>query len=238
VSDQYPADGRFRRPDQDGAASGDAEKAQPFADAGQQAESPSFGQAPDAAQAPSYGEQPGYGQVPGYGQAPAQGQQPAYGQQPGYQPSVPADGYGQPPVYGQQPAYGQSSLPGDQGYGQAPYGQQPAYSQQTAYGDPAAVGYAQQGFAQPGEQRFQGITITAIVLVGLGFLGMFAAGSGGLFALVGAILGFVAMRKNPEAKPWPMITAIAGSVIFIICLVIGIIMAVAWIPYLIELGQR
>ena len=49
--------------------------------------------------------------------------------------------------------------------------------------------------------------------------------------------GFVAMKKNPEAKPWPMITAIAGSIIFIICLVIGIIMAVNWIPWLIEYGN-
>ena len=65
MSDQYPADGRFRRPEQDGAVSGDAaDGAQPTADVGQQAEQPSFGQAPDAPVAPSYGEQPGYGQAP------------------------------------------------------------------------------------------------------------------------------------------------------------------------------
>ena len=94
--------------------------------------------------------------------------------------------------------------------GQQGYGQQPGYGQQTAYSAPAAAGYSQQGFAQPGEKKFKGITIAAIVLVGLGFLGMFAAGSGWLFALIGAILGFVAMKRNPQAKPWPMIAAIAS----------------------------
>lgn len=292
MSDQYPpADDRFRRPDQEGAAQpGDADSAQPAADFGQQPEqAPSFGQPHDAAQGqgdhaqpPAYGQQPGYGQQApqdgqaGYGQqpayggsapsygasAPSYGQQPGYGQQqPAYGQSTPEQGYGQQAAYGQsapaeqgygqQPGYGQQAAYGQQapGYGQQPaygssapadavYGQQPSYSQ--SYGDAAATGYAQQqpfGAAPAGEKKLKGITIAALVLTGLGFLGMWFAGSGWLFALIGAILGFVAMKKNPEAKPWPMIAAIAGSIIFIICLVIGIIMAVNWIPYLMEISS-
>ncbi|UOV99691.1 hypothetical protein [Agrococcus sp. SCSIO52902] len=211
------------------------------------ASAPSYGQQQAYGQQPggeqAYG-QPGYGQQPptygqstpeqGYGLQAAYGQQPAadqgYGQQPGYGQQA---AYGQqPPAYGQQPAYGSSAA------ADAAYGQQPSYSQ--SYGDPAAAGYAQQqpfGAAPAGEKKLKGITIAALVLTGLGFLGMWFAGSGWLFALIGAILGFVAMKKNPEAKPWPMIAAIAGSIIFIICLVIGIIMAVNWIPYLMEISS-
>lgn len=237
MSDQYPpADDRFRRPDHDAAAQqGDAEGGQPAADSGQRAEqAPSFGQTHDAA-APSQGQsqQPAYGQPPAYGQQPAQGQQPAYGSAPAYGSSAPAYGQQQPqgqPAYGQQAPYGQSAT--DQGYGQ-----QPAYSQ--PYGDPAATGYQQQpyGAAPAGEKRFTGITIAALVLVGLGFLGMWIAGSGWLFALIGMILGFVAMKKNPAAKPWPMIAAIAGAIVFVISLVVLIIMAVNWIPWLIAYGN-
>ena len=160
-----------------------------------------------------------------------------YGRQAPYgQPSVPADqGFAQP-AYGQQQPYAAQLSHGQQsGYGmsapaEAAYGQ-PGYGQPSPYGDPAA-GYAPAAYgAAPGEKRIKGITIAALILGGLGFLGMWAAGSGWLFALIGAILGFVAMKKNPEAKPWPMIAAVGSSVVFIICLVLVIIMLVNWIPY-------
>jgi hypothetical protein len=285
VSDQYPpADDRFRRPDQDGAAPEAADAAAPTqpgahtappaADFGQSAPQPgSFGQAPGYGQAPSSDPQQPYGQQ-SYGQQAQAGYEPQqpYGQQSGYEQQPQQPGYDQPsqpygqqpqqPSYDQQqpygqqppaydtsaPAYGASApgygqAPADQGYAQqAPYGQQvsygasaPAsqgYGQQQAYGDPAAVGYAPSPYgAVAGEKKFKGITIAAMILTGLGLLGTFASGMGGLFALIGAILGFVAMKKNPAAKPWPMIVAIVASVLFIINLVISIIMAVAWSQY-------
>jgi hypothetical protein len=136
--------------------------------------------------------------------------------------------------YGQQHGYGQASVPTDQGYGQqAGYGQQPAYGQQAGYSAPGA-GYSQQGFAQPGQKKLKGITLWAIILSGLGLVLSFVFGLGFLPALIGCILGFVAMRKNPEAKPWPLVAAIVGAIAVVISIVLSIINGirlVQWIEY-------
>ena len=49
-----------------------------------------------------------------------------------------------------------------------------------------------------------------------------------------AILGFVAVRKNPEAKPWPLIAGIVGAVAALasaILFTVNIVNAIAWIEY-------
>lgn len=192
---------------------------------GQSAPASGYGQQP-------YGEQPGYGQQsqPAYGQpAPAYGEQaPAYGEQAGYgqqQPYGSAPAYGQQPGYGQQPSYGQQPAYGadSAGYGQAP-----------AYGDAAAGGYAPAAYAAPGEKKLKGITVWALVLSGLGLLLSFVFGLGFLPALVGAILGFVAIRKNPEGRPWPLVAGIVGAVAVVISIIVGVVNAIRlaqWIEY-------
>jgi len=72
---------------------------------------------------------------------------------------------------------------------------------------------------------------------GLSLIGAFMSGIGLLGGIVGAILGFVAMKKNPEAKPWPLIAALAGVVATVISIVVIVILLVSWIPYLIAIGQ-
>ncbi|GAA3595225.1 hypothetical protein GCM10022266_05690 [Agrococcus terreus] len=72
------------------------------------------------------------------------------------------------------------------------------------------------------------------MLTGLGVLGTLAFGLGLLPALAGAILGFVAVRKNPEAKPWPLIAGIVGAVAALasaILFTVNIVNAIAWIEY-------
>lgn len=201
---------------------------------------PAYGQQ-DAGQAtPAYGQQgqaaPAYGQS-GYGQsdaaygqqsqsAPAYGQQSA-GQQPAYGASAPTEQpYGQQSAYGQQPAYGQESS----------YSQ-PAYGQQTSYGDSSAAAYGQQSFAQPGEKKIKGITITAIILSALGVIGTFISGTGFLMGLAGGIVGLIAMKKNPEAKPWPLIAMLAGFVSAVASLIVFSVLAVQWMNYLIAVGS-
>ena len=44
------------------------------------------------------------------------------------------------------------------------------------------------------------------------------------------------MKKNPEAKPWPLIAAIVGLIAAIASLIVGIVLAVAWTNYFIQLG--
>lgn len=230
MSDQYPpADDRFRRPDQgdveqsapeqQGAESSGDAAAQPAADFGQQSQAaPSFGQVGDASATPSSGEQ---AQQPGQ-DAPAWSQQPA----PGYDPP---QGYVQQQGYGQQPAYGDPAA--------AAYGQQ-GYAQQPAYGDPAAAygqqGYTQQGFGQPAEKKLRGITIWAIVLTGLGVIGTFLFGLGFLPAAAGSVLGFIGIKQNPEAKPWPLIAGIVGALAAVVSLglfIFNVVSAIAWLQF-------
>ena len=87
------------------------------------------------------------------------------------------------------------------------------------------------------EKKLKGITIAALIVSGLSLIGAFMSGIGLLGGIVGAILGFVAMKKNPEAKPWPLIAALAGVVATVISIVVIVILLVSWIPYLIAIGQ-
>lgn len=263
MTDQFSqADDRFRRPDQEGAEPQAGE--QPAADFGQQSAQPAYDPQPDAPaygqQDSGFGQPPAYGQQPSFGDQGQAFSQPAFDQQApqgeaAYGQSAPASGYGQQPYGEQQPGYGQQAGYGQQqpygsapaygqqpGYGQQPsYGQQPAYGadsagygQAPAYGDAAAGGYAPAAYAAPGEKKLKGITVWALVLSGLGLLLSFVFGLGFLPALVGAILGFVAIRKNPEGRPWPLVAGIVGAVAVVISIVVGVVNAIRlaqWIEY-------
>lgn len=225
-----------------------------------QASAPSYGQSQQYGQgssAPAYG-QPGsdsaYGQQSSYGQQTAgsagsydqssagYGQSaPSYGQYGGEQQYSQGQGqYEQGQQYGQD-SYGQSGQYAQGGqYGQNPYGQS-----QQSYGTPSATGYEQPGAyavgqqqypqqGQQGEKKMRGITLWAIILSGLGLLLCWVPVLGFILAVVGCILGFMAVRKNPEAKPWPLIAGIVGAVAALIALGLGIynlISIIAWMQY-------
>jgi hypothetical protein len=134
--------------------------------------------------------------------------QPAYGATP--PPSAPQPAYGAP----QQPYGGQSQQP----YGgqQAPYGAAPTGA--PAYGQ-----------APQPPQGGNGLAIASIVVGGVGLLLSFV-GFGAILAIVGLVLGIIALVKKKGARMLALIGTIVsglGVLIGIAVVIVGLVIGLA-----------
>lgn len=161
-----------------------------------------------------------------------QSQQSQQGQTYSAAPHAQQVGNGQPysgNYTGSQPG-GEAGAQGYAGYNapQAPYGnnpapngQQPNYQAGPSLPYPTpGYAYGQQPYGVPGANKPKGLAIASLVLSIIGFL-LSSIVIGGIFALVGLILGIVALRKTKTGGGGKGL-AIAGIVLSAISLLISI----------------
>lgn len=127
--------------------------------------------------------------------------------------------------YQQAGSYSAEQNPG--GYSQPSVGQdayqQPGYYQQQGYANPAPGTISADAYQlQP--QKTSGLAIASLVLSILGFLGSWFV-LGGLFALIGLVLGIIALVKTRKGAGGKGM-AIAGVVLSSISLLIAIGMSI------------
>ena len=147
--------------------------------------------------------------------------QPAYGTTP--PPSAPQPAYGAPQQpYGGQPQGDRSQQP----YGGQP--QQPYGGQQQPYGG-APTGAPAYGQAPQSPQGGNGLGIASIVVGGVGLLLSFV-GFGVIPAIVGLVLGIIALVKKKGARMLALIGTIVsglGVLIGIAVVIFGVIVGLA-----------
>lgn len=135
------------------------------------------------------------------------------------------------------PSYGPPAFPtsGAPGYGQPDYGT-------PAYGTPglatpglatpgfAAPGYGYPTYVYPGTRGTNGLAIGSMVVSIVGALTFWCYGLGGVFGLVGAILGHVALHQVRSHGDQGRGMAIAGVVIgwLAVALAIGVLILIGW----------
>ncbi|WP_319449390.1 MULTISPECIES: DUF4190 domain-containing protein [unclassified Mycobacterium] len=217
-------------------ASGEAAGQPPTAEPNSDQEAPQSGgpeaEATEQVQLPpAYAEQPPYDSPPAYGGPPqgfdaprGYGPPPAFGPQPGYGPP-PA--YGAPPQpYGPPPGF---AAPPPQPYGAPGYGPPPPYPPQPGYGPPAGPpaypgGYGPYG---PPKQHTNGLAIASLASSGVGLflsvvLFFFGGFIGSIPALVGIVLGIVALSQIKSRREGGRSFAIAGIAVGAAALVFAI----------------
>jgi hypothetical protein len=177
------------------------------------------------AQPPAYDPPPAYGGPPqgfdapsGYGPPPAFGPPPGYGPPPAY--GAPPQPYGPPPGFGAPPP---------QPYGAPGYGPPPPYPPQPGYGPPAGPpaypgGYGPYG---PPKQHTNGLAIGSLAASGLGLflsivLFIFGGLAGSIPAVIGIVLGIVALSQIKSRGESGRNLAIAGIALGGTALVIGL----------------
>jgi hypothetical protein len=159
--------------------------------------------------APGYGSTPGQGGTPGYGSTPGQGGTPGYGSTPGY-----GAGGSEPARYGgDQPGFGDDrpAYGGDHRGGAAP---------RNGLGVAALV-----------------VGIVALLSVCLGivpFLGVLTA----VIAIAGIVLGVLGRKRAKRGEATNGGAALAGLVLSVIALLLGIAGVVAWSFGAAFLGQN
>jgi hypothetical protein len=79
-------------------------------------------------------------------------------------------------------------------------------------------------------RRWSTLTASAVLLSGLGALFAFASGIGLPLALAGAICGGLALRRDPAARPWPLVAMLVGIVGALIGAVLVVIATAVWAP--------
>lgn len=134
--------------------------------------------------------------------------------------------YSNPSQYGASADHSAGSYSAEQnpgGYSQPGAGQdayqQPGYYQQQGYANPAPGAISADAYQlQP--QKTSGLAIASLVLSILGFLGSWFV-LGGLFALIGLVLGIIALVKTRKGAGGKGM-AIAGVVLSSISLLIAI----------------
>jgi hypothetical protein len=177
---------------------------------------------------PAYAEQPAFDQPtpPPYDSSPAYGPPPqAFGPPPGYGPP---QVYGAPPPqpYGPPPGF---PAPPPQPYGAPGCGPPPPYPAQPGYGPPAGQpaypgGYGPYG---PPKQHTNGLAIGSLAASGLGLflsivLFIFGGLAGSIPAVVGIVLGIVALNQIKSRGEGGRNLAIAGIALGGTALVIGL----------------
>lgn len=76
------------------------------------------------------------------------------------------------------------------------------------------------------------VTVAALILAALGLAFAFAGGIGLPFAVAGVICGGIALRRDPAARPWPLLGLLASALGVVIAAVLILIAATAWLPVL------
>ncbi|WP_072312747.1 hypothetical protein [Agrococcus sp. Marseille-P2731] len=76
------------------------------------------------------------------------------------------------------------------------------------------------------------VTWASVLFSALGLLFAFASGLGLPAAIAGIACGAVALRRDRQARPWPLIATIIGAVATVIAVVHLIIAANIWLPQL------
>jgi hypothetical protein len=164
---------------------------------------------------PAYAEQPSFDQP---------GNPPAYGAPPqGF--GAPPQGFGAPASYGPPPGYG---APPPQPYGAAPGYGPPPYPPQFGYGPPA--GYpapAYPGGYGPPKQATNGLAIGSLAASGVGLflsivLFLFGGFAGSIPALIGIVLGIVALGQLKSRGEGGRNLAIAGIAVGAAALVVSL----------------
>lgn len=125
-----------------------------------------------------------------------------------------------------QPGYGQPGY-GQPGYGQPGYGQ-PGYGQ-TGYAQPSAAQPAyQQAYVAAPAGPARGLSLASMIT---GIAGVFLSffGAGFLPAVAAVVLGHIAQRRQPYAKPFWLTGLITGYVGVAISLIVGIVLVLALI---------
>ncbi|KAA8967674.1 DUF4190 domain-containing protein [Mycobacterium sp.] len=178
-----------------------------------------------AAEAAPESPRPGFAEP--WGPPPAGYPPPAF-PPPGYAPpgGYPPPGY-PPPVPGYPPpgAYSpQVYQPGPEYVGGYPYPQaQPGYGgAEAGYGQPPPSGYPQQDYAGGYGPR-SGTNTLAIVSLIASSLGLFC---GGLSAIVGIVLGAVALNQIKQTREQGYGLAVAGIVIGVAVLLIYLVVVI------------
>ena len=82
----------------------------------------------------------------------------------------------------------------------------------------------------PGTRRWSTLTASAVLLSALGAVFAFASGIGLPLALAGAICGGLALRRDPGARPWPLVAMLVGIVGALIGAVLVVIATAVWAP--------
>ena len=169
---------------------------------------------------PAYAEQPSFDQP---GNPPTYDPPPAYGAPP--QRYGPPQGFGAPASYGPPPGYG---APPPQPYGAAPGYGPPPYPPQFGYGPPA--GYpapAYPGGYGPPKQATNGLAIGSLAASGVGLflsivLFLFGGFAGSIPALIGIVLGIVALGQLKSRGEGGRNLAIAGIAVGAAALVVSL----------------
>jgi Domain of unknown function (DUF4190) len=199
-----------------GGAAGQPPMGRPNSDA--EAPPPSGAEAEPTEQVqlpPAYAEQPSFDQP---------GNPPAYGAPPqGF--GAPPQGFGAPASYGPPPGYG---APPPQPYGAAPGYGPPPYPPQFGYGPPA--GYpapAYPGGYGPPKQATNGLAIGSLTASGVGLflsivLFLFGGFAGSIPALIGIVLGIVALGQLKSRGEGGRNLAIAGIAVGAAALVVSL----------------
>ena len=172
----------------------------------------SQGQQPQAPEPPDAPAPPGYEAPPSY--PPPSGYPPPSYPPPGYTPppSYP------PPGYSDQSGYGPPSYsPPPPQYGEAPQGYPPPSYPQSGYGGPDYSG----GYGQP-QQSTNPLAIWSLVASILGVVFLIVCYSGVLGAIVGIVLGVVALNQIKQTKQNGQGLAIAGIVVGALTLLLAI----------------
>jgi hypothetical protein len=157
---------------------------------------------------------------------PAYAEQPSF-DQPGNPPTYdsPPQGFGAPASYGPPPGYG---APPPQPYGAAPGYGPPPYPPQFGYGPPA--GYpapAYPGGYGPPKQATNGLAIGSLAASGVGLflsivLFLFGGFAGSIPALIGIVLGIVALGQLKSRGEGGRNLAIAGIAVGAAALVVSL----------------
>jgi hypothetical protein len=183
---------------------------------------------------PAYAEQPSFDQP---GNPPTYDSPPAYGApQQRYGPPQGSQGFGAPASYGPPPGYGAPpygpppsyGAPPPQPYGAAPGYGPPPYPPQFGYGPPA--GYpapAYPGGYGPPKQATNGLAIGSLAASGVGLflsivLFLFGGFAGSIPALVGIVLGIVALGQLKSRGEGGRNLAIAGIAVGAAALVVSL----------------
>ncbi|MDT5391039.1 MAG: hypothetical protein QOE04_4680 [Mycobacterium sp.] len=154
---------------------------------------------------------------------PAYAEQPTYDSPPAY--GAPPQGFGAPAGYGPPPGYG---APPPQPYGAAPGYGPPPYPPQFGYGPPA--GYpapAYPGGYGPPKQATNGLAIGSLAASGVGLflsivLFLFGGFAGSIPALIGIVLGIVALGQLKSRGEGGRNLAIAGIAVGAAALVVSL----------------
>jgi hypothetical protein len=154
---------------------------------------------------------------------PAYAEQPTYDSPPAY--GAPPQGFGAPASYGPPPGYG---APPPQPYGAAPGYGPPPYPPQFGYGPPA--GYpapAYPGGYGPPKQATNGLAIGSLAASGVGLflsivLFLFGGFAGSIPALIGIVLGIVALGQLKSRGEGGRNLAIAGIAVGAAALVVSL----------------